>query len=176
MKISYGNSRMDKNWKNNDISWDDFLTRVGSTIRTTETVDEYRKLKKGQQDNVKDKGGFVAGHLKEGRRKKGCVLSRSMLALDMDYGTPDIWNDVISKLPYRLCIYSTHKHTPEHPRLRLMLPLHREITEAEYPAVARMIAKDNYCLDSNTNHNYYRLPCKDKSEEQRCAASVLCWK
>lgn len=158
MKISYGNSRMDKNWKNNDISWDDFLTRVGSTIRTTETVDEYRKLKKGQQDNVKDKGGFVAGHLKEGRRKKGCVLSRSMLALDMDYGTPDIWEDVISKLPYRLCIYSTHKHTPEHPRLRLMLPLHREITEAEYPAVARMIAKDiGIDLFDDTTYEPHRL-------------------
>lgn len=158
MKISYGNSRMDKNWKNNDISWDDFLTRVGSTIRTTETVDEYRKLKKGQQDNVKDKGGFVAGHLKEGRRKKGCVLSRSMLALDMDYGTPDIWEDVISKLPYRLCIYSTHKHTPEHPRLRLMLPLHREITEAEYPAVARMLAKDiGIDLFDDTTYEPHRL-------------------
>lgn len=40
MKINYGNSHMDKTWKNNDISWDDFLMRVGSTIRTTETVEE----------------------------------------------------------------------------------------------------------------------------------------
>lgn len=158
MKISYGNSRMDKSWKNNDISWDDFLTRVGSTIRTTETVEEYKKLKKGQQDSIKDKGGFVAGHLKEGRRKKGCVLCRSMLALDMDYGTPGIWDEVISKLPYRLCIYSTHKHTPEAPRIRLMLPLSREVSETEYPAVARMLAKDiGIDLFDDTTYEPHRL-------------------
>lgn len=69
MKISIGNSRMDKRWKNTDISWDDFCSRVKTTQKTTETVEEYRKLKKGQQDDIKDVGGFVGGHLKEGRRK-----------------------------------------------------------------------------------------------------------
>lgn len=70
MKIAVGNSRMDKKWKNQDISWVDLCARCGSTIRTTETVEEYRKLKKGQQDGIKDVGGFVGGHLREGRRKK----------------------------------------------------------------------------------------------------------
>ena len=55
MKIAVGNSRMDKKWKNQDISWADLCARCGSTIRTTETVEEYRKLKKGQQDGIKDR-------------------------------------------------------------------------------------------------------------------------
>ena len=88
MKIAVGNSRMDKKWKNRDISWEDLCQRVSSTIRTTETVEEYRKLKKGAQDNIKDVGGFVGGQLREGRRKNGMVLCRSMLTLDMDYGIP----------------------------------------------------------------------------------------
>ena len=46
MKIAVGNSRMDKKWKNQDISWADLCARCGSTIRTTETVEEYRKLKR----------------------------------------------------------------------------------------------------------------------------------
>ena len=66
MKIAYGNSRMDKRWKNNDISWDDFCKRVSTTQRTTETVDEYRRMKKGEQDGIKDVGGFVGGHLADG--------------------------------------------------------------------------------------------------------------
>lgn len=142
MKISYGNSRMDKKWKNSDISWEDFCARVSSTIRTTETVEEYQKMSKGQQASVKDVGGYVAGHLREGRRKKGNVLCRSMILLDMDYGKPGVWDDTLSNLPYRCCAYSTHKHTPQHPRIRLVIPLSREISEAEYPAVARMIAKE----------------------------------
>lgn len=40
MKIAVGNSRMDKKWKNQDISWADLCARCGSTIRTTETVEE----------------------------------------------------------------------------------------------------------------------------------------
>ncbi len=142
MKIAYGNSRMDKRWKNSDISWEDFFSRVKTTQRTTETVEEYRKMKKGGQDSIKDVGGFVGGHLKDGRRKKGNVLSRSMLTLDMDYGTSSIWGEICTFFPYQCCIYSTHKHTPENPRLRLIIPLSRDVGEEEYAAVSRMVAKE----------------------------------
>jgi len=142
MKIAYGNSRMDKKWKNSDINWEDFCSRVKTTQRTTETVEEYRKMRKGGQDSIKDVGGFVGGHLKDGRRKKGNVLSRSMLTLDMDYGTSTIWEEISTFFPYQCCIYSTHKHTPEHPRLRLIIPLFRDLGEEEYAAVSRMVAKE----------------------------------
>jgi putative DNA primase/helicase len=142
MKISYGNSRFETKWKNSDISWEDFKKRVSTTVHTTETVQEYRKMTKAQQANVKDKGGYVFGHLKGGRRKKNTVLCRSALALDMDYGTPDVWDEVITKQSYRCCAYSTHKHTADKPRLRIVIPLSRDVSEAEYPAVARMAAKD----------------------------------
>lgn len=122
MKIAVGNSRMDKKWKNRDISWEDLCQRVSSTIRTTETVEEYRKLKKGAQDNIKDVGGFVGGQLREGRRKNGMVLCRSMLTLDMDYGEPGIWDEIDLLHDFQCCVYSTHKHTPEHPRLRMIIP------------------------------------------------------
>lgn len=142
MKIAVGNSRMDKKWKNRDISWEDLCARVSSTIRTTETVEEYRKLKKGAQDNIKDVGGFLGGQLREGRRKNGMVLCRSMLTLDMDYGEPGIWDEIDLLHDFKCCVYSTHKHTPDHPRLRMIIPLARDITEEEYPAVARMVAKE----------------------------------
>ena len=142
MKIAVGNSRMDKKWKNRDISWEDLCQRVSVTIRTTETVEEYRKLKKGAQDNIKDVGGFVGGQLREGRRKNGMVLCRSMLTLDMDYGKPGVWDEIDLLYNFQCCVYSTHKHTPEHPRLRMIIPLARDITEEEYPAVARMVAKE----------------------------------
>ena len=142
MKIAVGNSRMDKKWINRDIAWEDFCKKVSTTQRTTETVEEYRKLKKGMQDSIKDVGGFVGGHLRQGRRKNGMVLCRSMLTLDMDYGKPDIWDEIAMLHDFKCCVYSTHKHTPEAPRLRLIIPLSREVTEEEYPAVARMVAKE----------------------------------
>ncbi|MCI6756487.1 MAG: virulence-associated E family protein [Lachnospiraceae bacterium] len=142
MKISFGNSRKKTHWKNADISWDAFNKRVQSTIITTESVEEFRKMTKARQADIKDVGGYVFGHLSGGRRKKKHVLCRSAATLDMDYGTPGIWDNCLAKQPYRLCAYSTHKHTPEHPRLRIIIPLSREVSEAEYPALGRMIAKD----------------------------------
>lgn len=142
MKIAFGNSRMDKRWKNKSISWEALCEIVSRTKRTTETVEEYRKMKKGQQDNIKDVGGFVGGHLREGRRKNGNVLCRSMLTLDMDYAAPDVWENIKMLYDFKCCVYTTHKHTKENPRLRLLVPLSRDVSEEEYPAVARMVAKE----------------------------------
>ncbi len=142
MKIAFGNSRMDKRWKNKDISWENLCEIVSRTKRTTETVEEYRKMKKGQQDNIKDVGGFVGGHLREGRRKNGNVLCRSMLTLDMDYADRDVWENIKMLYDFKCLVYTTHKHTEENPRLRLLIPLSRDISEEEYPAVAIMVAKE----------------------------------
>lgn len=141
--ISTGNSRKDKFWKSKSVTWDEFTERLSHTTVTSETQVEYRKMKKFQQDNVKDVGGFVAGELKDGRRRKENVISRSVITLDMDYA--DNVENIISNIEmlydYTCCIYSTHKHTPERPRLRIIIPLLRHVTADEYQAVSRMIAK-----------------------------------
>lgn len=142
MKIAYGDSRTARKWKNNEISWEDFCKRVSTTQYTTETVEEYRKMTKARRDAIKDVGGYVAGHLKDGRRKVGHVLCRSMLTLDMDNGMPGILDELKMLTDYRMCIYSTHKHTPDAPRLRLVIPMTREVSEDEYPAVGRKVAQE----------------------------------
>ena len=142
MKIAVGNSRRTKRWKNKDISWEDFKSIIRTTKRTTETVSEYAKMKKAEQDEIKDVGGFVGGALREGKRRNGHVLCRSMLTLDMDYAVPGVWKQIESLYDWACCLYSTHKHTPEEPRLRLIIPLAREVSEDEYPAVGRMVAKE----------------------------------
>ncbi len=142
MKIAVGNSRMDKRWKNRDITWEEFKNTIRATKRTTETVSEFRKLGRAQQDAIKDVGGFVGGALREGRRRNGSVLCRSLLTLDMDYAQPDIWEQIEALHDWQCCVYSTHKHTPEAPRLRLIIPFAREVSEDEYPAIGRMVAKE----------------------------------
>ena len=142
MRIAVGNSRMDKTWKNKDMSWDDFKQKCSQTIRTTETVAEYRKMSKPAQDNTKDVGGFVGGALKQGKRKNGFVDGRSMLTLDLDHAVPEVWDAVTMLFDFKCLMYSTHKHTPEAPRVRLIIPLSREVSAEEYAPVSRMVAKD----------------------------------
>ena len=140
LKIAVASSRMAKLWDNREITWEEFVKRLSTTHRTAETLGEFLSMPKAEQDNIKDVGGFVLGWLKDGCRKAGCVESRSAIALDMDYGEPGIMNRVRKQLSYKGCAYGTHKCSSEHPRLRLIFPLSREISEEEYEPIARAIA------------------------------------
>ncbi|MGM9938073.1 MAG: VapE domain-containing protein [Candidatus Ornithomonoglobus sp.] len=141
MRISVANSRTAKKWKTVEMTWEQFVKRCSHTFRTAETMAEYRKLPKGQQDNIKDVGGFVGGEL-NGARKKDSVINRCLITLDADYADTDFWEDIELLFEYRCVVYSTHKHTPEKPRLRLIIPLSRPVTADEYAAIARRIAAD----------------------------------
>lgn len=138
--ISTGISRKTKTWKNTLVSWDELTKRLSRTERTNETQAEYKALPKSQQDEIKDVGGFVAGHLKNGQRGTGKVECRSMITLDADFAEPDFCDMVEMFAEYSYIIYSTHKHTPEKPRLRLIVPLSRAVSAEEYEAAARKLA------------------------------------
>ena len=151
-------SRNAKIWKNKEVFWEEFVKRLETTVRTSETQGEYKNLPKAEQDNIKDVGGFVAGRLKEGRRKSGYVLSRSMLTLDADFADTDFCDSIEMFAEYTYCIYSTHKHTPEKPRLRLIIPLSRDCTAEEYEAVARKMAESiGIDMFDDTTYQPHRL-------------------
>lgn len=142
IQIATGKSRFEKQWKNMSMSWLDFLDRLKETYRTRETMDEYLKLSKKKQDEIKDIGGFVGGTLKGGRRSDGNVLSRSLITLDIDYAPEDLWDDIDMLYGNACCLYSTHKHRKGNARYRLIIPLAKNVGPEEYEAIARKIAED----------------------------------
>lgn len=142
MEIAVASSRKEKTLKNINLSWEEFLAKVSNTTRTWETIEEYKKLTKGKQDDIKDVGGFVGGSLIEGKRKNGFVESRTMVTLDIDEARTDLWEQLTMLHDFTCCIYSTHKHTTEKPRLRLIIPLERKVSSEEYSAIARKVAFD----------------------------------
>lgn len=142
LTISTGRSRKELNWKNKEFLWSDLIKKLSETYRTRETVDEYKKMSKAERDEIKDVGGFVGGTLKEGRRKANNVVWRQVVTLDADFVKGDLWTGVETMFGYGCLMYSTHSHTPEKPRLRLVIPLKRPVTPDEYLAVSRRIAGD----------------------------------
>ena len=142
IQIATGNSRMEKRWNNVEMELDEFIGRISHTIRTAETVEQYMKMTKAKQDAIKDVGGYVAGRLKGGRRKKDSVEYRTMIVEDMDHAVPGVIEQIEMLYNYRCLIYSTHKHTPENPRYRLAIPLSRPVSPDEYVAIARKVAED----------------------------------
>lgn len=85
--ISYGTSCYAKVWKNSAIDYGSLRERLSDPVRTEETVEEYGRLRGDAKQKAKDRGCFVGGILKDGKRNGANVISRSMLALDADRAT-----------------------------------------------------------------------------------------
>lgn len=138
--IAVGRSRKDVRWKNEQWTWSDFLARIKNTHRTHESYAEYCAAKKTRQDEIKDVGGFVGGRLAGGRRLASAVVCRQLVALDIDFSQGGVWDAFTFLYDNAAALYTTHKHSPETPRYRLILPLDREVTADEYVPIARRIA------------------------------------
>lgn len=128
-------------WINRETTWETFVNFLSNTKRTAETQEQYFKMPKSDQDNIKDVGGFTASILKDGKRQNGYIESKNMITLDIDDCTPKAIEDIkeiYKDLTY--CVYSTHKHKPNAPRIRLLFPLDKSVSPEEYEAIARKVA------------------------------------
>jgi hypothetical protein len=121
------------------MRWSELLRKMQAVTRTPETVAEYKAMGREQQSDIKDVGGFVGGYCNNGQRSN--IRHRSVLCLDADFATPGLWGDWVRLFGNAGAVYSTHKHTPKAPRLRLVVPLACNVTPEEYQAIGRRVAE-----------------------------------
>lgn len=141
LDMATAHSRRSKRWKNRKWKWSEVVARCEETKRTGESVKEYQNMTREEQSDIKDVGGFVGGYLSGGIRKTANVMWRSMATLDIDYGTPNVWEDFRVLFNSAAMLYSTHKHTADKPRYRLVVPFSRSVRPGEYEPVCRKIAE-----------------------------------
>jgi predicted P-loop ATPase len=115
-----------------------------AVVRGAESHAEFMAKKKAEQDELKDVGGFVGGALNGPRRKAANVIGRDIITLDADNipagGTDDIRRR-INGLGVKADIYSTAKHCPAAPRLRVLIYTDRTVSADEYEPIARKMAE-----------------------------------
>lgn len=142
--ITVGSSRKATQWNAQRMQWLELVAKLASPMRGAETLEEYLKLPKSKQDNLKDVGGFVAGTLEGNQRKASAVVGRDIVTLDMDNIAPGGTQEVLQRvdsLNCAYCVYSTRKHSEAAPRLRVLIPLSRTCTADEYEPIARKLAE-----------------------------------
>lgn len=138
--ITVGASRKATAWRPETLLLSEFWGRLGNVRRSTETLAQYRDMPKSKQDDLKDVGGFVAGTFRGEKRRACDVTGRDVVTLDLDNipaGQTDGILQRLESLGVGYCVYSTRKHAPEAPRLRVLLPLNRTVTADEYEPIAR---------------------------------------
>lgn len=142
--ISVGASRRATSWRAQTLLLSELYIRLATPVRGSEPREMYLRMKKPQQDDLKDVGGFVGGALNGLRRKAGAVAGRDLLALDLDHIPAGGAEDVLRRLEALgcgYCAYSTRKHAPESPRLRVLFPLDRTVSADEYEPLDRRMAE-----------------------------------
>jgi predicted P-loop ATPase len=138
--VTIGASRKSTVWKPESLLLSEFWARLGNVHRGTETLAQYRDMPKSKQDELKDVGGFVAGTFKGEKRRACDVTGRDIVTLDLDNipaGQTEAVLQRLESLGVGYCVYSTRKHSPEAPRLRVLIPLSRTVTADEYEPIAR---------------------------------------
>lgn len=143
ISISSAGSRKATLWPAQTLYWSELVERLRTAVRGTETLEEYLKMPKKQQDDLKDVGGFVGGTLAGNRRKASSVIGRDIITLDLDNIPAGGTGEILKKLEGLGCsyvVYSTRKHHEGEPRLRVIAPLSRTASSDEYEPLARKLA------------------------------------
>lgn len=150
MKIATA-PRMDSNhWEQSEISWDELVLWM---------------MYPAPGKDKKIAGSYVLGTLRETtkthkdsdvlctdlHRSKDAVVSRDALTLDADSPAPDFLARV-KALGLKALVHTTGTSTPEAPRYRVIVPLSRPVSPAEYTAeaVAVMEAIDPDSFDDGS--------------------------
>ncbi|MFK4323445.1 P4 family phage/plasmid primase-like protein [Bacillus sp. RC55] len=110
---------------NQKIAYGEFLNRISDPMITNE---------KGNA------GGFIGGYV-QNRRNKANVKSRSIILIDIDE-VPEgvnVWENIEGFTNFAIAMYSTHNHTKENPRYRVIIPLHHDIEPDHYKEVTRYL-------------------------------------
>jgi hypothetical protein len=142
LKNTLGKSR------NETFTWPALVEKLSHAHVDTLTMSEFLALPKIDQSTRKNQvGAFVGGSFTNGRRNSDSIEFRSVVTLDIDENSHGVWDEIsligsiagLDGLAYQL--HTTRKHTEKEPRLRIVVPLSRDVTPEEYVPVLCAVAE-----------------------------------
>lgn len=132
MKILALHSATDTQGQAGEIEWQDLI----DLARDPEVRD------------TKDGAAIVFAEL-SGKRSRANVVSVSALVYDLDSLSGDAVAELWERLDtYRKLLHTTHSHTPEKPKFRLILPLTRPASPEEFFALWDTFSA-RFCIDAD---------------------------
>ncbi len=107
---------------------------------------QYQALSVDEKGERKAMAGYIMpGHFRDGIRKISHQMFRSMVALDLDNVTHqqlDLIRECLVPLRrFYWFMHTTRSHCPERPRVRIFLPLTRNVNAEEAYALTRLVAR-----------------------------------
>jgi len=103
------------------------------------------KLTTHKQSDNKTGAWFVGGSVKGTKRSDSEMVSRSLLTYDIDNSGMTlgaIQYELIMNLECAWLAYSTFSHTDDNPKVRVVIPLSKEISPSQYKALSIKVAEE----------------------------------
>ncbi len=125
LHLAHADGHESKSWKRTTTTWEDVCGWV-----------------KDPRTGPKAGPCFVLGELSSSLRRKDTLVSRSALTLDADKLTPESFDALLADLRaagWDALVWTTHSHTAEAPRLRVLILTDRDLTPDEYRLAAREV-------------------------------------
>lgn len=131
--------------QNRSDSWSKFKNSFKNPIKTPEKLAQYNKLSDKAQMELKALNGwFYRTQVAGKRRNRRSGMPSNVVTLDWDYARPDFVESARQGLvlpEYEWFIHSSRRHTPEKPRLRMVILLKEPVSQEDYSAASRIIAQ-----------------------------------
>lgn len=123
MIISLGKSELSKSIIKKDVAWEQIVKKYSTHKVTVVKGGEY----------------VIGGEFSGGVREEAFMLNRTLLVIDIDSydGNIDELEFDLSLSAFAFVAYSTWRHTPETPRVRVIAELSRPVTPDEYRVLAK---------------------------------------
>ena len=152
--VSYalGTARNFAKATNHKKSWGDLKRLLSRVHVTPETRKEFDKLSKAEQDEKKSAAGWISGAQCDGKwRNKKNILPRDLITIDIDYVESSFMDMMLAGFcpgisEFEFFSHPSRRHTPKAPRLRIFLPMKRQVTVDEYIAIVRYVG---WLIDPN---------------------------
>lgn len=129
--------------KNKSETLKKFADRFRKPAVSSEKRHEYLKLSDKRQAYLKGTNGwFMRAHVEKGKRTRNSIQPGDCITLDMDYCTPEYLKQLTDG---EVCpgmfffLHTTRSHTPENPRVRMVIPLKGQVPSEAYQKASRII-------------------------------------
>lgn len=143
LPISWAASRFDREMRFKETTWRAIQGALSQPKISSETYDEYLGWDKEKQLSSKDVGYYIIGEFRDNLRHNAEFVRRGTVTLDIDEPGVDFETTLAEAFEgVELFWHTSRKSSPIKPRIRVHIPLTRDVTDGEeHEALTRLMAK-----------------------------------
>lgn len=142
--------------KTSNKTWGEVVATLKKYKRAPQTQAEYNSASKDERHKIKDLGHFVLGRFRDDHRLAAKCVWRDAVTIDLDSLPENFnWRAKVDKAlrGHAYLAYTTFSHTPEKPKIRVVVPTDRAMSPEEYEPVTRALAERIH-LDGTDPRSY----------------------